>query len=205
MRSLLSMTTVLFASSLALAQARDPSVPRQPAVQVQTQTQVQTPAGTAVQGKIVSIGDNQVMVRTNDNKDVTLYMTPQTRYTINNKAARFSDLRVGSVINTTYTPQGTRYMVNSLAVGPPAPAAVPAPATQPTIVEGTVVKVVGNNQVIVKTPDNKEVVIYVNPQTQYLVKEQPVQFSTFTPGYPVRVEYDTVGNRFFGRRIFGRR
>lgn len=164
-----------------------------------------------MQGKVLRTANDQVVVRTNDNKEVTLYTNPQTRYLFNNQAGRFSDLRVGSDITAVYNVQDNRYIANSFtwgAVGAttttqPAPAVV-QPAGQPVIVEGTVLRVVGKDQVVLRTADNKEVTVYVAPQTTYVINEQPAQFTDYTVGTPVRVEYDVRDNRWIARRFFGR-
>jgi len=177
-----------------------------------------TQVGTTIQGQIIKMqAPDQFVVRTLDNKEYILYTNPQTRYLLNNKAAQYGDLRVGSNVTTVYGVRDNRNYVNTVTIGQavpaPAPQPVPVPAQpapvqpapgQPTIVEGTVVRIVGQDQVILKTADNKEVTVYVMPQTKYLINEQPVQFSEFQAGTPVRVEYDAVGQRWNARRLLGR-
>lgn len=158
-------------------------------------------------------GNDQFIVRTPDNREVTFYTNPQTRYTINNNAGRYSDLRVGSTITTNYAVQGDRYYANAVTVGavtttpnqaveqPVQPA---QPVGQATVVEGTVVRVVGQDQVVLRTADNKEVIVYVAPQTKYVINEQPAQFTQYQTGMPIRVEYDVRDRRNVARGIFGR-
>ena len=202
-------------SCLALALAATlvtPVFAQQAAQKTQVQVQQQPAQGTTVQGQIIRMQNpDQFIVRTKDNKEVTLYANPRTRYTINNKAGRYSDLRVGTNINAVYGVQDDRYIVNSVNVGAPVRTTTttetveqPAAPAKATVVEGTVLRIVGKDQVIVRTADNKEVIIYVAPQTKYVVNEQPAQFTDFAVGAPVRVEYD-VRERRNTARLFGRR
>src|SRR5947209_14800002 len=69
-----------------------------------------------IQGQIVRTGDNQFVVKTRDNKEVIFYTNPQTRYLMNDKAVRYSDLRVGANVTAAYPVEGTRSVANH--VGP---------------------------------------------------------------------------------------
>ena len=61
---------------------------------------------------------DQFIVRTTDNKEVILYTNPETRYTIEGKAGRYADLRVGTEINSAYTVRDNRNWVSTVTVGP---------------------------------------------------------------------------------------
>jgi len=88
------------------------------------------------------------------------------------------------------------------------PAAQPAPAVQPAapaqgnVIEGQVVRVIGNNQVVVRTPDGKETILYTNPQTTYQLNNQPAAFTDFQPGMPVTANYNVQNGRHMVGRIF---
>jgi len=111
--------------------------------------------------------------------------------------------------------QDGRYVVSTVTVPtavprpgatavPPAPA--PAAQSQPapgTVVQGTVVRVVGKDQVILRTAEGKEVIVYVSPQTTYTFNEQPGQFTDLRPGADIRVNYDVRDRRNMARGVFG--
>jgi translation initiation factor IF-1 len=201
---------------------QQPTQPAQPAAEpARTTAQppaVQPAAGTNVHGKIVRMeGNDKFVVRTDNNQEVTFVTNPQTRYLMKDRAARFSDLRVGADISAVYSPRDNVNYVNSVTIGdavaaPVAPAAPPPAAppqaaqpvpAQPTVMEGTIVRVVGRDQVVVRTADGKEVIVYVNPQTKLLLNDRPVEFTEFRAGAPIRVDYDVRNRRFEARRILG--
>jgi hypothetical protein len=88
----------------------------------------------------------------------------------------------------------------------PADAAAPqVPAGNNTFYEGQVVRVVGNDQVVIRTADGKEVIVFVNPQTSYQLDNQAATFNQFQPGVPIRVEYSLRNDRPIASRILGGR
>src|SRR5207253_11147371 len=99
-------------------------------------------------GKIVSVDNGQVVVRTDAGKEVTLNTASQTRFLVDGRPARLADFRVGSTINAAYIMDRDRMVLDSLVIGdlpaaPPADRPV-APAAEGTLVQGTVVRVIGN-------------------------------------------------------------
>lgn len=176
--------------------------------QVPAQNQVQNRAGTAqqqarqIQGRVIRTGEGSIIVRTPDNRELTLYTNPQTIYRANNRDVRFSDVRVGSDITVGYDMSGNRYLANNVVVGPyeqvPAQAAVPA---EGTLVTGRVIRLVGTNEVILQTSDGREVPVYVTPQTVYQLAPAGGAYTDLRPGVDVGVYYDTRDNRFMARRI----
>src|SRR5262249_16597769 len=154
--------------------------------------------GTQIRGQVVRSANGQFVIRGSDNKEWTFHTNPQTRYWHNQKEARFDDIRVGATVNAWYgPPQGTDYYVNTVAAipveGGTTTQVAPPPAN--TFYEGQIVRVVGNDQVVIKTSDNKEIIVYVNPQTTYRLADQPATFQQFQPGVPVRVDYYVQGDR----------
>jgi len=192
--------------------------PRRDNVQTQERRDVQTQerrdtAGTdarTLSGRVVRTGNGQFIVQTRDNRQVTVYTNPQTRYLQNNRAIQYSDLRVGSNVNFGYALEGERYIANNVTLVPAEQAveevpAQPAPA-QGTVVEGQIVRVIGQDQVVIRTSDNKEVIVYVTPQTTYqLNTPQAATFTDLRVGTPIGVNYDTRDNRFMARRVFAPR
>src|SRR5262245_45639144 len=76
------------------------------------QEQPRAQADVTVRGKIVRLeGPDRYIVRTTDNKDVTFYTTPTTRYTIDGRAVKYSDLKVGAEVSTIYTTRENRFYV----------------------------------------------------------------------------------------------
>ena len=52
---------------------------------------------------------------------------------------------------------------------------------------------------------NETRILYTNPQTSYLLNNQPTAFADFQPGMPVTANYYVNNGRHFAGRIFGRR
>src|SRR5207248_9065576 len=113
-------------------------------------------------------------------------------------------LRVGTEITGVYLTQDNRNIVNTVTVGP---AATVEPVTPPpaegTVLQGSVVRVVGQDQVVIRTSDGKEVIVYVTPQTTYNFNDAPATFSAIQPGVPIRVDYELRDRRPYARGIFG--
>src|SRR5687768_14887340 len=154
------------------------------------------------------------VIRTADNKELTFYTNPQTRYFINGNQARYGDYKVGSEVTGFYRTDKDRNYLNAFYVGQVPQQANPAPvapgAADGTAVQGTIIRVVGKDQVVIKTEGDKEITVYVNPETKYLYNEKPAQYSEFqgvTVGTPIQVYYDndTKLNRPVARRILWRR
>ena len=149
-------------------------------------------------------GNGEFVVRGADNREMTFHTNPKTRYWHNREAGRWEDIRVGSSINAWYVPgENDRYYVDTVEVVPVEGAVQPAPAPADQFYEGQVVRVVGKDQVIIRTSDNKEITVYVNPQTTYRFNEQPATFTTLQPGVPIRVDYYMQGDRPHARGILG--
>ena len=150
-----------------------------------------------VKGKIVKVqGTDQFVVQTTDNKEVPFYTGTSTRYMINGKAARFADFKNGNEVTIMYVPDGDRYVVQQIYVGD-------EPKPEETFYEGEIVKVVGQDQVVIRTADKKEVIVYVDPKTTYTIGEKDVRFTDLTPGTNVRVDYDLRERRPYARSFRG--
>jgi len=172
------------------------------------------PGGTAaasatVQGKVIRVdGQDRVIVQTDGNKEVVLFANPTTRYTINGRVGRFSDLRLGTNVRADYIVEGNRYVVNSFQVGDAPAAVVTEPggnnlgtppggaAVAGTTVQGRVVRMDGQDRIVVLTNDNKEVVLIANPTTRYTVNGKVGRFSDLRVGTSVRADYIVEGNRY---------
>jgi len=159
-----------------------------------------------IQGKVIRKAPDQFVVQTRDNKEVTVYTHPKTTYRLNNRDAQYSDVRVGVNVTTGYDLDGTRYLANNVVLVPTGPAVgtavEPAPLAEGTVVQGKVIRVIGQDQVVIQTADGKEVIVYVSPQTTYQVNDQGGAFTDLRPGIAVGIHYDLRDRRFQARRIF---
>jgi len=158
------------------------------------------PRPVEIQGKIVRTGTDQFIIQTRDNKQVTLFVNPQTKYVMRSKPALFTDLRVGAPVTVAYSTEGDRLIVTTVnlveedVVPPPPPA-------EGTVLEGEVVRVVGQDQVVLRAAGNKEVIVFVDPKTTYVLDNKPAQFVDVRPGARITVNYDLRDQKHFARRV----
>jgi hypothetical protein len=189
-------------------QPAQPGGQQQPPAQGQPQQQPGTGAKAGVQGganvqtqrvtgKIVKADNGQVVLLTDAGKEVTLNSAAQTRFMIDGQPARFADLNVGTVVNAAYFMDRERMVLDTITVGGTAPA---APA-EGTLLQGTVVKVVGQDQIVVRTADGKEMVVFVSPQTKFQLTTQGGAIADVTPNLPVVLNYDIIDRRPVVRTI----
>jgi len=179
------------------AQPRDD---RRPGTGARADAKVQT---QRVSGKIVSVDQGVVVVRDSAGKEVTLNSAAQTRFLIDGRPARITDFRVGSAINAAYIMDRDRMVLDTLVIGelPAAPAAPATPATEGTLLQGTVVRVVGKEQLVLRTADGKEMVVFVSPETKFQLTQQGGALVDLTPNLPVIVNYDIIDRRPMVRTI----
>jgi translation initiation factor IF-1 len=152
-----------------------------------------------IEGQVVKIvGQDQVMIKTADGKEFLVSVTPQTKYVLTAKGGTFVDLKPNAVIGVQYTPQNQLNVATEIV------------SLERT--EGQIVRVVGKDQLVIKTADGKEVVVYVSPETKYqLAATTPAPatpppvptFTTLQPGWPVSVytQQNVVRTGPFGRRV----
>jgi len=192
-----------FWSVPAFAQQANPPAPRQEANPTAPRQEARQ-----VQGKVIRTGKDQFVVKTRDNKEVTIYTNPKTTYRLNDRDVRFSDVRVGTNITTAYDLDGDRYIAHRVVVAPAEPVGgvvvQPGPPAAETVVQGRVVRVIGTDQVIIQTPDGREVAVFVGPQTAYQITDRGGAFTDLRPGVEVGINYDVRDRRFEARRIFRR-
>jgi len=153
-------------------------------------------------GRVVKVdaATNQIVAKSEDGKEVTLYVQKTGRFMRNGQAVRMADIQVGTVIEAQYLERDNHWWVDEVILVTD----VTDPAAQGTTVQGTVVRIVGTNQVIVRTSDNKEVTIELATQTVYtLDNNQPGQLRDFQAGQDIRVQYDVRDRRSIASRIFG--
>jgi len=181
-----------------------------------------------IQGKIVSTAPDHFVVQTSDNKQISVYVNPQSKFTMNNKAVSYADLKAGTSISAGYVMQGDKYYANTVVVAPaqaapvqpapgqapqvkPAPQVLPAPQVQPPSpapgqtqqnlqLQGRITKT-GADFFVVQTPDNKQVTVYINPQTKFMLNNQAVLFSQLTVGTNISTQYIVQGDRFIASNV----
>jgi len=157
-------------------------------------------------GRIVSVNatNNQIVAKTEDGRQVTLFVQKTGRFLRNGQPLRMADLQVGAIVETQYIEQGGHWWVDEVTIV--TDNAVPEPLPAGTAqVQGVVVRIVGQNQVVIKTADNKEIIIDLAPQTVYTFNNQAGQFRDIQAGQDVRVQYTTRDRRPIASRIFGNR
>lgn len=176
-------------------------------VQVGEGTVGTTPAtDRAFRGRIVSVDapKHQIVAKSQDGKEVTLYVEKNGRFLRNGQAMNFADLKVGMIVEAQYTERDSHWWVDEVIVVTDN-AGNGQPAGDGTQVQGVVVRIVGQNQVIVRTTDNKEVTVDLAPQTVYTFDNQPGQLRDIQQGQEIRVQYNTRERRNIAARIFGNR
>lgn len=144
---------------------------------------------TVVEGKIVRTDKDMVVIKDINNKEVTVYTTPQTTYLITDKGGTFTDLRPDTTVAVYYDTRDNRMMATRV-VGL-------------TMAEGEIVRVVGKDQVIIRTADKKEITVYVSPQTIYQLNAQGTgTFTDLTPGSNVNIYYNVQDRQWRAHRFF---
>jgi uncharacterized protein (TIGR03000 family) len=76
------------------------------------------PQDTILEGKIVRTAQDQVVIQTRDNREVTVYTNPETRYLRNKNPAVFTDLRAGTNVNVDFRMDGKRHIGNTITIRP---------------------------------------------------------------------------------------
>lgn len=160
-----------------------------------------------VRGRIVRMEmPDRVVVRTAAAKEITVHTTPRTRITMGGRVAQFADLRVGTEVTVDFLVRDGRHVASAIMAGGATvddPRAAPdADAPRAEIVQGTVVRV-ANDTVVVRTGEDKEVVIHVDPRTRYVFDERPGRITDVRTGGNVRIEYDVRERRPIARIVSG--
>ena len=159
-----------------------------------------------LQGKIVKTTQDTVIVETSDRKQVTVYVNPQTKYMMNNKAVQLTDLRVGAQVTAGYVTEGDRFIANSITVGaekeaPPDKSPPESPPEKATMLEGEIVGIEGKDQLIIKTSDGKEVTVFVDPKTRIALENKERKFTDLRKGTSIGVQYSERDKRFYATDI----
>jgi hypothetical protein len=143
-----------------------------------------------VEGKIERIDKDTVILRSSEDKEVTVYVNPRTTYLIGGKTVEFTTLKPGTVVAVEYDLRDNRYEAVRVA--------------DVTLLEAEVIRV-EKDQVILRGPEKNEVIIYVNPQTRYQLTPSGGTIVDVQPGSRVNVYYNVYERRNLAQRIFVRR
>jgi hypothetical protein len=151
-----------------------------------------------VRGRIVRMEmPDRVVIRTAAAKEITVHTTPQTRITMGGRVAQFADLRVGTEVTVDFVIRDGRHMANAIVAG-----GATAEAVRAETVQGVVIRV-ANDMVVVRTGENKEVIVHIDPKTRYVFDERPGRITDVRTGADVRIEYDVRDRRPIARIVSG--
>jgi hypothetical protein len=159
---------------------------------------------TSLQGKIVRVeSPDHVIVRTDDGREITLIAGPRSRFIVDGRSGRcrFADLRVGVAVDAGVVEQDKRRLVETITIGPTTTVTEPAPAREVMMLEGTVVRVLDGDRLLIKPPDRPEMMVHVVPVTTYTLDNRPGRFTDLRAGSEVRVQYNVRAGRNLARTI----
>jgi hypothetical protein len=156
---------------------------------------------TRIDGRVVRVvGPDRFVVRGADNREVILHAGPKTRFLMNNRAARFADLREGVRVVGDFDVVEGRNLISAVTLTPAA--VVEEAPPRETVLEGTIVRVLEpDNQFIVLTPAGREVTVFAQPRTTFMLDNRAVRLADLRRGANVRVQFDLRNQRHFARTV----
>jgi len=86
--------------------------------QVPINQQQPAPAGELLEGRVIRTAPDHFVIESRDNRQVTVYTNPQTRFLINQNPAAFTDLRSGANISLNFSRQGDRHFATNVTIRP---------------------------------------------------------------------------------------
>jgi hypothetical protein len=144
-----------------------------------------------VEGKIERVpGTDNIVIRTTDDKDMTIYVSPKTTYVFAGKTVEFSTLKTGQIVFVEYDQDEDRIMATRIG--------------DLTLVEGEVIRVVDKDQVVLRS-GGKEVIVYVTPETRYQLTTSGGAIADLRPGTSVNIYYSVNDRRNHAHRIWAPR
>jgi len=153
---------------------------------------------TVFRGLVTAKTAETITVKAQTGKEMAFNVNAQSRYTLRDKAITINDIKVGAVVEVRFVDRDSHSWVEELIVND-----VSTAEEQGEEYKGVVVRFVGQNQVIIKTADNKEVTVDITPQTTYLLNNQPARVADFPAGAEIRVQYNLRDRRPIARSILG--
>jgi len=140
-------------------------------------------------------GPNQFVVRTADKREVILHTHPRTRFLLNDRAARFADLREKAEVVVLFDETEGRNVVSSVAI-----AGDEEPGTE--VVEGEVIRVLEpQNQLVIRTAAGKEVILATHERTTFTLNERNARLVDFRPGTPVKVRFSVKDRKHMAHSV----
>jgi len=133
--------------------------------------------------------------KTRGNEELTFRVRPQTKFLLKDKVVQLNALRVGVTVTVTDILEDDRHFADSVVI---IEEAVPP---QETLLEGEIVRVIGQDQVVVRTLERKEVIVFVEPRTTFLLENRAGKFADLRVGAPVRVNVNVQDGRHKARHI----
>jgi len=160
------------------------------------------PGAHRFEGQVIRMGTDQLIIRTRGNEELTVHVRPQTRFMRQDKVVQLTDLRVGSNVAIVAAPVLNQQVLSADTVT--LIGEEPAPPVEGTLIEGEVVRVVGEDQVIVRTAERKEVTVFVEPRTTFLLNDQPARFTDLRAGVTINAHINVRDGRHMAHRVIVR-
>jgi hypothetical protein len=156
--------------------------------------------GTRIQGRIVRMqGPDRFVVRTTDKREVILHSNAQTKFLLNSRAARFSDLREGVDIDAIFDVNGDLNVVSSVIITPAGVVEQVPPDV--TVIEGTIVRIQEPDNIVVRTSRGEEVILVTDARTSFTLNERAGRLVDFRPGMAVRAQFDVRDRKNIVRSV----
>jgi len=159
-------------------------------------------ANTAFRGRVTAKTAETITVKSETGKEMVFNTNAQSQYKLGTKAITVNDIKVGAIVEVRFVERDSHTWVQELIINDVSTGNTDQPGEE---MKGVVVRVIGQNQIVVRTADNKEVIVDVVPQTVYKFNDQPARLADFPAGSDVRVQYNVLDRRPVARGIFGLR
>ena len=140
-----------------------------------------------MRGRIVRTAPDQIIVTTAENKEVIVHTRPLTRFMRDGRAIRFNELQVGSTVAVVTVTEGDRIFAETVTFVAASGEAVTGNAT---LIEGTVVRTIGTDQVVVQGIDGTEFTVFVDTATVFQISGRTGRFVDLRAGVPVSIQVD---------------
>jgi hypothetical protein len=134
------------------------------------------------------VAPDQVDVQTADGSIVSVYMDAATTFLFGGRSGRFSDMQAGDKVSIDYTVRDQRNIAKRV-VGV-------------ISVEGQVIRTAGQDQLVLRGADGREITVFVSPETRYRLTPTGGAFTDLRPGASISIFYDHLDRRNQARYIF---
>jgi hypothetical protein len=134
------------------------------------------------------IAPDRIDVQAMDESLVSVYMDAATTFLFGGRSGRFSDMQAGDKVSIEYTVRDKRNIAKRV-VGV-------------ISVEGQVIRTAGQDQLVLRGADGREITVFVNPETRYRLTPAGGAFTDLRPGASISIFYDHLDRRNQARYIF---